>query len=37
LDGGSAPLELDEDGPTIMVVATPATDEDDGTYKAPGK
>jgi hypothetical protein len=33
LDGGSAPLELHKDVPTIMAEATPAADDDDRTYK----
>jgi hypothetical protein len=37
LDGGYAPLGLNEDNPAIMVVATPAAGEDGGTYKTPSK
>jgi hypothetical protein len=37
LDGGSVPLEPDEDDLTIMTVATPAPDKDDGTYETPSK
>jgi hypothetical protein len=33
LDGASAPLVRNEDGPTIMATTAPAFDEDDGTYK----
>jgi hypothetical protein len=33
LDGGSAPLEPDVDGPTIMSVATPIAGKDGGTFK----
>jgi hypothetical protein len=35
LDGGSKPLEPDEDGPAIMVAVTPMAGEDGGTYKNP--
>jgi hypothetical protein len=37
LDGGSTLLEPDEDGPSIMAVATSATGKDGGTYKTPSK
>jgi hypothetical protein len=34
MDGGTTPLEPDEDGPAIMVTATPAAS---GTCEAPSK
>jgi hypothetical protein len=37
LDRAPTPPELNEDGPTIMSVATPAADEDDGTYQTPNR
>jgi hypothetical protein len=37
LDGGSTPSELDEDGPAIMVMATPIVGKDVGTCKTPSK
>jgi hypothetical protein len=37
LDGGSTPLEPDDNGPTTTAVATSAASEDNGTYKTPCK
>jgi hypothetical protein len=37
LDRGSAPSEPNKDGPTIMVMTTPAASEDGGTYKTLSK
>jgi hypothetical protein len=37
LDGGSAPPEPDEDGPTIMVAATLVASRNGRTYKTPSK
>jgi hypothetical protein len=37
LGGGSIPLGLNEDGPTITVVAPQATDKHDGTYGIPNR
>jgi hypothetical protein len=37
LDGGSAPLEHDEDSPAIMSVATPVVGKDGRTCKTPNR
>jgi hypothetical protein len=37
LGRGSTPPEPNEDGPTIMTVATLAISEDDGAYETPTK